>query len=57
MFYKTENGARVGDLFMSLIHTCNLAGVNPFDYLTGLQKHPGELAERPEKWIGQGQWD
>jgi len=23
-FYKTRNGARVGDLFMSLIHTCEL---------------------------------
>ncbi len=22
LFYKTLNGARVGDLFMSLIHTC-----------------------------------
>ena len=22
LFYKTENGAEVGDLFMSLIHTC-----------------------------------
>jgi transposase len=28
-FYKTENGAHVGDLFMSLIHTCELNGVNP----------------------------
>jgi len=27
-FYKTGNGARVGDLFMSLIHTCELNGVN-----------------------------
>jgi hypothetical protein len=51
LFYKTENGARVGDLFMSLIYTCNLAGVNPFDYLTELQKHPAELAEHPEKWL------
>jgi hypothetical protein len=33
-FYKTENGAHVGDLFMSLIHTCHLHGVNAFDYLT-----------------------
>src|SRR5208282_4406833 len=30
LFYKTENGARVGDLFMSLIHTCELCGANPF---------------------------
>jgi hypothetical protein len=27
LFYKTLNGARVGDLFMSLIHTCELNGV------------------------------
>ena len=51
LFYKTENGARVGDLFMSLIHTCNLASVNPFDYLTALQEHPADLAEHPEKWL------
>ncbi len=30
----TRNGARMGDLFMSLIHTCGLCGANPFDYLT-----------------------
>ena len=51
MFYKTENGARVGDLFMSLIHTCNLAGANPFDYLTALQQHASELSERPDRWM------
>jgi hypothetical protein len=36
---------------MSLIHTCNLAGVNPFDYLTALQKHSADLAQHPEKWL------
>jgi hypothetical protein len=30
----------VGDLFMSLIHTCELNKVNPFDYLTELLRHP-----------------
>jgi len=45
-FYKTANGARVGDLFMSLIHTCELNRVNPFDYLTELQKH-AESATSP----------
>ena len=39
LFYRTENGAEVGDLFMSLIHTCELNDANPFDYLTELQKH------------------
>ena len=50
-FYKTQHGAEVGDLFMSLIHTCNLNGVNPFDYLVALQKHSSELAEHPENWM------
>jgi transposase len=51
LFYKTLNGARVGDLFMSLIHTCNLNHVNPFDYLTALQKHASDLGDHPEKWM------
>jgi len=51
LFYKTEHGAHVGDLFMSLIHTCNLADVNPFDYLTALQKHSSDLSRHPENWL------
>jgi transposase len=50
-FYKTENSARVGDLFMSLIHTCELCQANPFDYLTELQKHAPELAAAPQHWM------
>jgi len=51
MFYMSENGARVGDLFMSLIHTCQLCGANPFDYLTELQRHADELSSRPQQWM------
>ncbi len=51
LFYKTLNGARVGDLFMSLIHTCSLAGVNPVEYITALQEHAAEMAQNPEKWL------
>ena len=51
LFYKTENGAEVGDLFMSLIHTCELNGVNPFEYLTELRKHAPELAKNPAAWM------
>ena len=47
LFYKTQNGARIGDLFMSLIHTAELCGANPFDYLTQLQRHAEELAAAP----------
>ena len=51
LFYKTLNGARVGDLFMSLIHTCELNGANPFDYLTELLRHAEELKRSPSEWM------
>jgi hypothetical protein len=51
LFYKTLNGAEVGDLYMSLIHTCELCDANPFDYLTELQRHAGELARNPAEWM------
>jgi len=51
LFYKTEKGAEVGDLFMSLIHTCELNCANPFEYLTQLQRHAEELADNPSQWM------
>jgi transposase len=51
LFYKTPNGARVGDVFMSLIYTCQLNEVNPFDYLTELQQHADQIAAHPERWL------
>ena len=51
LFYKTRKGAAMGDLFMSLIHTCELNGVNPFDYLTELQRHAEEMKQNPAAWM------
>ena len=51
LFYKTQNGARVGDLFMSLIYTCQLNEANPFDYLTQLQRHAEQVAASPQLWM------
>ena len=50
-FFKTCRGAHVGDLFMSLIYTCELGGVNPFDYLTELEQHADELTTDPQRWM------
>jgi transposase len=36
---------------MSLIHTCELNGANPFDYLTELLRHSAELKQRPSEWM------
>jgi hypothetical protein len=51
LFYRTINGARVADLCMSLIHTCDLNKVNSFDYLVELLRHPQELAANPSAWM------
>src|SRR6185437_15771174 len=51
LFFKTRHGTTVGDMYLSLIHTCELNGANPFDYLTALQRHASEVAVAPGGWM------
>ena len=51
LFYKTVNGAHVGDLFMSLIHTAELNHANPFEYLTELLRNHKDVAANPGQWM------
>ena len=51
LFYRTRAGARMGDVFMSLIHTCELNRVNAFDYLTALIRHADQVATHPADWL------
>jgi len=51
LFYKTPHGAHVGDMFMSLIATCELCGANTFDYLTELNRHADQLGAAPQHWM------
>ena len=51
MFFKTRNGALVGDMYMSLIYTCELNGACAFDYLNQLQLHAAEVAREPDQWM------
>jgi transposase len=51
LFYKTQHGADVGDLFMGLIHTAELGKVDPFDYLVQLQRHSAEVKKAPAQWM------
>jgi len=41
----------VGDIFMSLIHTAGAARVNPFEYLTMLQRHHEHVRKDPAAWL------
>lgn len=51
LFYRSLAGARVGDVFMSLIHTAELNGIAPFDYLVALQRHHQAVALDPSDWL------
>jgi len=51
LFYKTLNGAHVGDVFMSLIHTAELNDAEPFGYLVALLRHGDDLAKAPADWM------
>jgi len=51
LFYKTSNGALVGDLCMSVVHTCELNGADPFHYFTALQRHADAVASRAASWL------
>ncbi len=51
LFYRTQHGADVGDMFMSLIFTCRYGGQVPFDYLVALGRHREQVAACPSAWL------
>jgi len=51
LFYRTLNGAHVGDVFMSLIHTVELCEGNPFDYIVSLLRNHQAVADAPSPWM------
>ena len=51
LFYKTMRGANVGDLYMSLIHTCYFSAADPVDYLTQLQRNQDRVTATPADWM------
>ena len=50
-FYKTQFGALVGDVLMSLIETCKKAKKSPFHYLLSLHENKDLVKVAPEKWL------
>lgn len=51
LFYKTEVGAKTGDIYLSLIATCQLNKANPYEYLTALQRNAEAVKESPRDWM------
>ena len=50
LFYKTRNGAAVGDCLMSLIYTARQNNINPHDYLNALQRYGPQVKVNPSQW-------
>jgi transposase len=51
LFFKTQEGARIADVLLSIIETCMLNKANPYDYLIRLQQHRDEVKADPESWL------
>jgi transposase len=51
LFYKTLDGAAIGDVLMSVIATCAANRVDPFAYLTAVAQRPQSVRASPEAWL------
>lgn len=50
-FFKNEAGAKIADILMSVIETCILNGVNPYNYLITLQQNSDKVLASPKFWL------
>jgi transposase len=50
-FFKTENGAKIADTLLSVIETCALNQVNPYNYLIALQQYVEKVVKEPHLWL------
>lgn len=51
LFYRSQHGANIGDMFTSLIHTAELHRENPFEYLSAVLRHSALAAAQPGDWM------
>ena len=50
LFYKTSRGSQVGDIFISLIQTCEMNKINSFEFLKAVLDHKVEVLAFPQNW-------
>jgi transposase len=51
LFFKNENGAKIGDRLSGLVETCRLAGVAAYDYLLALTRNADAVRAAPSEWL------
>lgn len=51
LFFKTEHGANVSGLLMSLLATCRANAVNAWEYLLSAYRNARAVREKPADWL------
>ena len=51
LFFKTEHGANVSGLLMSILATCQANAVNAWEYLLSAYRNARAVREKPEDWL------
>lgn len=51
LFFKNENGAKIGDRLAGLVETCRLNGVAAYDYLLALVRNADRVRAAPCEWL------
>jgi transposase len=50
-FYRNETGAKIGDILMSVMETCILNNVNPWEYLIAVQEYQKDVRKNSALWV------
>jgi transposase len=51
LFFRTEHGAAVGDILMSVIETCRANGIRAGEYLVKVVRNRRAVREDPAGWL------
>jgi transposase len=51
LFFRTEHGAAVGDILMSVIETCRANGIRAWEYLVKVVRNRRAVREDPARWL------
>jgi len=51
LFYRSQHGAGIGDMYTTVIHNAELHGENSFEYLTAIQRHAKAVEADPAAWL------
>jgi transposase len=50
-YYRSDTGAFTADICMTMIETCKLNGIDPFQYLTAIIRNERAARANPERWL------